>query len=332
MVAARKAVLVLTLTQMVLSQFVACMPSRRSGEPSATTTAERVPPTTPTPQPTEEPETPEPETPEPPPTEPPEGRAPGGGVPPGRTGPLVPAAPGRTRPPTPEELILEQRKEQVLSTLWKSTLGCNLKSYLFDAPEEEVAQQADELVSRVFSELGSSLTYLSGLHLMIEDLYQSGQIGQEQQNRILLLQNRLAQKKIDTETYPSQGLANYAIIALVATLPLGSPQVRNALAYYTKQMAKMVERRFPWTEATRFFPSAIPPTGRDFRLGRLIAEFEPTYSIRKFFEYFGPFTLIYFYWYDWRESKKGHNIDEQTLERVNDQRRFVEFLRQLSNL
>ncbi len=252
--------------------------------------------------------------------------------------PLVetPSEPKEERPPqleVGEDETMKLRRQQVLDTLWTSQLGRLFSSFLFDvARPDEVTSMAREVCNRITKNNLSRTTYLSALHLLTQDLYERRLIDDERQRRLLLLQGMLNERQAEKRGQPTEGLFNYAMYALLAALPFGSPQVRNLMGYIVNRTGKVVDRFLPGVGMSRLFPNATVPKASDFALFEILRTFQPTYPFKQFFNYFGPITLMYFYWYDWNESRKGKPIDPELQERVHDQRKFFDFLRQLSTL
>lgn len=53
--------------------------------------------------------------------------------------------------------------------------------------------------------------------------------------------------------------------------------------------------------------------------------------IKTFFSFFGPFTVLYFFWFDWKESARGHSVGHR-IDSSMDENEFKDVLEDLRTL
>lgn len=205
-----------------------------------------------------------------------------------------------------------------------------VSEYLYgNYPETAIREQSNRIMDRMFENGGRFITYLSALHLLAEDAFETGRLGPEQSKRLLMLESGSWQKQADVASYPGEGLAYYAAAGLLVTLPFGSPLFRHYMKYWVNRgTAPLAE----WTGIERFhaFKDAAQPSQPFFsrQLGR---DFSISYGLGTYFKYLGPFTMLYFYWFDWSESAKGHSLNTQLEKKLTqaDLNRLMKEIRDL---
>lgn len=232
-----------------------------------------------------------------------------------------------------EELLAERRK-QILDSVWASPLGQMLSEFLFDLQDDSSdAPRAKAIAQRIFADEKQTLTYLSAVHLMTQDLFDRRLIDDSRQKRLLMLQGEMNHKQTQAPPpQPTTGLSEYALYAVLAALPFGSPQVRYLFGFLINRFGIRADRLLPWLGMSRLFKSSVKPKSSDFALFEIVKKFEPTYPFKQFFTVMGPLTLMYFYYYDYKQQQKGTPIDQNMTPLMRDERQFLDLLRQLSNL
>lgn len=243
-------------------------------------------------------------------------------APPGISGPIAIEEEVQKEPPSESVDAAEARRREVVSQLWSSPTGRLFKSFMIDdLSRNAVIEHSREIALRVFKSSAQSITYVSALQLLAEDLYHQGKIGDEQKTRLLFLRGDLAEAQIASQKISGRHQIYYPLAALLAALPLGSPQIRHTLKHWVRALL-----------GGRFFPEA--PAGipaAEMTLGRLASDYRIRDALKSLFTYFGAFTMAYFYWYDWRERPKGELI-ERTIVNLQNPERYEAFLKALATL
>lgn len=212
----------------------------------------------------------------------------------------------------------DARLDQVIEILWGSPLGRIYYSYLFGSPSENSTSR--DVVDRVLSEGGKGVTKLSVLQLLTEELYDKELMGPEQMRRLIVLEGDLRQRQSDLATHPTEHMAYIAAGAFLAILPFGYPPFRHMFLHTVSRIPDWMK-----TEIIRDAIKDIPPTWSNSR------KFEISWVLGTFFKYFGPFSFLYFYWFDWKESTRGHSIP-YSIETVKSEEQFREFIDDIKDL
>lgn len=205
----------------------------------------------------------------------------------------------------------DSRYDRALNAIRISPLGLLVQTYLFPQPHLPKVESTD-ITERVFASGGRSISALSALHLLIHDISKSQKLEETQQTRLLILQADLFQRQQDVSSYPGEGLAYSTILGFLATLPLGYPPVRHSLRYVSRILFNK-----PAGAQTPIFSGA--------------RTYNPLVPIKTFFSFFGPFTLLYFFWFDWKESARGHSVGSR-IDRSMSEEEFNEILEELRAL
>lgn len=234
--------------------------------------------------------------------------------------PLIPTRPKPNLLSTPHEQAVrptdDPHLEQVLETLWASPLGAIYYDYLYGDPENHLTSR--EVVDRIFRDGGSAVTSLSALQLMTEQLYDYHLIGNPQVKKLLVLQGDLHQRQNDLAKSPTEHMAYIALGTFLTLIPFGFPTTRAAAMSLLKKLPNSIQPK-----AVRDFAGGSVP----FRLG----SYEPKFVLGTFFRYFGPFSMLYFAWFDWKESTRGHSIP-YSIESIKSDQEFAIFLRDIKEL
>lgn len=213
---------------------------------------------------------------------------------------------------TPASEHSPTRYDRALSVIESSPLGLMLNAYLFAPPGFPKVTSAD-ISRRVYEHGGRSISALSAIHLYVADLNFRHRLGPEQQTRLIVLQTDLFQRQQDFKSYPGEGLTYLSIWGLLLALPLGYPPVRNVL----RQLGRaLIQKESSWS-------------GKHLWVGS--RTYDPVFPIRTFFQVFGPVTLVYFFWFDWKESARGHSLSH-AFEQKMDEANFNKVLDDLKTL
>lgn len=216
--------------------------------------------------------------------------------------------------------VYTDRRTRVMLILWASPLGQALDEYLFkEAEAKDLLEILDSLTRRILEQGGKSITLISAIQMMVEDAYNQKKMGFEPARRLQLLQSNLWQEQNDAKSYPGEGLAYLAMITLIGVVPLGSPELRRFFSYQLGRIRSSL---------TGKLNSHDPISLRELFRIKNVAHYQPTKALKFFFDYFGPFTLVFFYWFDWKESSRGHSIKTQ-LQNIQSEKEFTDLLSQL---
>lgn len=223
--------------------------------------------------------------------------------------------PKHRRPVRP---VKDPRHVEILDVVWDSPLGKTFFSYMFGSPPEEATSR--NVVDRVLSGGGKAVTKMSALQLMIEELYDNELMGEEQKIKLDVLRGDLLQRQMDLATHPTENIAYIASTALLTLLPFGYPPSRHALLKALARLPNWLKTK-SLRESTRNVPN----------LWEGAKTYEVKWVIGTFFKYFGPFSFLYFFWFDWKESTRGHSIPYsiETLKSESEYREFLDDLRDL---
>lgn len=207
------------------------------------------------------------------------------------------------------ESASRSRRRQIVNALWESPFGRDFHRYMEkDLSAPEVVQLSTELVDRIFQNGGQSITYISAIQIMTEDLFENGQFRNVQTQRLSLLQSNIMQKQADVGSYPGEGLAYLAIISILGALPFGSPAFREVAKYWLSRESGALARYLHLDRLHIYRNTPFVSITSVFSKEELM-KYNVSVPIAAFFKYFGPFSLVYFYWYDWSESAKGHSLE-----------------------
>ncbi len=231
--------------------------------------------------------------------------------------------------PSPEEEAEKEersaRLKQVVESLWESPLGELIHKYLTGSFEDpsDVTRYARTLSDKLMRE-GPNITNISALQLLIEDLYEKGKLTDEGNRRISILQTDMLATQVDTASYPGEGLFYSAVIGMIAALPFGSPLVRNAAKNLISYLAKGLNFQPVFQDIPR-----VPI--RNLLSTQIVRDYSFRQAIGYFLQYFGPVTMAYFFWFDWKESAKDHPIQMQ-MAAIHDGKDWDDFLKRMRSL
>lgn len=210
-----------------------------------------------------------------------------------------------------------ERVQSVLDALYRSELGRDFLLYLEGGYENQSQVLSSDLVNRIFADGGRSITAISALSLMVQDLEARKGLTEDQMHRLLVLHLDINQRQVDSASYPGEGLAYALAIGVIAALPFGYPPVRHTLKY----VIAYIGERLGFKAAT----GATPVLMEGWNTYSIV------YPVKKFFQVFGPFSLLYFFWFDWKESARGHSVVTY-IQNLPDEKSFESFLNDLRHL
>lgn len=233
--------------------------------------------------------------------------------------PLV--KPNFDHPYQPQTSDLQVRiREELAKRVWQTTLGRMVQAYIYtDAKPSSVIALGQEISDRVLSSAELANTRISALQLMFEDIYQTGRMSSEIQKRVGLLVNNISQQSSAQSQYSGKGIAYQAMITFIALLPLGSPAVRGAAKYAVRVLS-----------FNRFFKEAeaVPMS---LLLGQAFKGYQISFPLNAFFRFFGAYTLVYFFWFDWTKGLQ-HDSITQDIKTMDTWKDFDVYVSQLENL
>ena len=228
-------------------------------------------------------------------------------------------------PPPSAPVATEIKRQELLDALWQSPLGNLLYEYLTDKDQDvgTVSARTQELANRILKQ-GPRITNLSAVQLMVRDLYERGLMSEEAVRRSALLQGEIMAVQADTASYPGEGLFYAAVMGMISALPFGSPLVRNGAKNVIRYMGERLK-------LYKVYPDVPAVTGRQFFSSELIKDYDISQSIGSFLKYFGPVTMAYFFWFDWKESAKDRAIQTQVINVKSEEqwRNFLDDMRRL---
>lgn len=224
--------------------------------------------------------------------------------------------------------VFQQRKLRIFNALAQSHLYLLLHRLMYAASSRiEEEQLTRQIRDRIFEKDKSAITAISAVHFLIQEFDQRSELDQDQVRRLLLLQSSIFQRQQDQASYPGEGLAYFASVAFITALPLGYPPIRHALKNVVNFLARqlpLLGRRRPWQP---FEP--VSPLLNGARTYNLTA------TLQNYFQVFGPASMLYFFWFDWKESARGQSIDSVTdirSESLVTEESFIDFLEDLKKL
>lgn len=231
-------------------------------------------------------------------------------------------SPSPIEKPAPQKLTKWQR---VAESLRQSPMGQLIERYLHEPlnPDQSV-EISHQIVERVFDGKKSSMISISAIHILIQDAYLRGKLNDESYRRLVRLQADLNQKQQDMGSYMGEGIAYLAVITFIAFLPLGYPPVRHALKHVIRYMAQKLGSLIHSPTLKNTYKK-IPPLSEGAKT------YQPIFVIKQYFAYFGPVSFVYFFWFDWKESTRGHSIETYIESSMTPESfdKFVEDLKQL---
>lgn len=189
--------------------------------------------------------------------------------------------------------------------LWKTPIGEAFYAYMMDPlPTEQLLEQLGVLSERLFREPRTSITRISILQLLSEDLYRKGQLSEEAEKRLQLLEGRVSLKRIQLSHEPTENLIYHAAIILVASLPYGSPAVRHTLwnvsAGILHRLSHLMGGKSAPTKIEGF--KIIAPAD-------LVRGYEITRTLSLFLNVFGVYSFSYLFLYEYFHYPSGELVE-----------------------
>lgn len=185
---------------------------------------------------------------------------------------------------------------QVKRAMWSTTLGGLLRAYLFELSNPDlVSSRAHDIVERVFSNVRLSLTRVSAIQLMIEDLYEKNLVDKTVNDRISLLQSSLALKRNFLASEASKDLFAQIPIFVAIGLVGGSPLVREQLHTLTQMGLKKPATWWGQKGAREEFTELKEQLHLRGLVSRgVFTDYEPYQAFSTFLHGFGGYAIIYY--------------------------------------
>jgi hypothetical protein len=176
---------------------------------------------------------------------------------------------------------------------------------------DELMNQLEKLSDRMFVDPRTTITRISVIQMLSEDLLQAGELGAEGQRRLQVLEGRVSLKRIYLSRPPTENMLYHSAIILVATLPYGSPAVRGMV---WKVGASLFSRLKSLMGREARTPGRIGPGGtNDFELGR---------ALSLFLNALGIYTFTYLFWHEYYQVPGGKMVEGKIA--VYDYEKFLE--------
>lgn len=207
-------------------------------------------------------------------------------------------APPETAVIAAAELRLQDEQEgrrRLQARLWSTPLGQMFRRYVFtEATPLDTTTASHRLVNRIFSSVTLTLSRLSALQLMTEDLYEQGVVNDVIHRRISQLQSAIDLKRHSVQAASTSNLFTYVPLFLVIGAAGGSPEIQAQITALAKGVGY---RLISWIR-----PSFYNDARREFQ--RLSAEkllspqlwtgYSVWNGINVFTNSFGAYALVYF--------------------------------------
>jgi len=188
-------------------------------------------------------------------------------------------------------------REEVKRRLWGSPLGQMFSSFIFKPfPTEKEVVNAHSIVDRVFSDVTLTLTRVSALQLLIEDIYERQLMSPTIHDRITLLDEVIALKRHSEEANATNELFRQMPAFIVVGLAGGSPLARGQTAALTRGLFHKVLSWIGVAGAAKRSSSAFT----ELNLLRLLSSdllegYQFTRAASTFIQTFGAYSLIFFH-------------------------------------
>ena len=214
-------------------------------------------------------------------------------------------------PPSENQPALEQinPKQKFTEDLWQTPLGVALNSYLL-APmsDPEFALSLDQLSKRLLSDKAHSLTRISVVQLLTEDLYRNDRLTEDAEKRLRLLESRVSLRRLQESQSPLEHMAAHIPVIIVASLPFGSPLFRQTLSNLGKSASLRVQRRIVGDFNGRLDPEV---NVRNLFTSEILRGYEIRPAFSTFLNVFGVDSFLYFSWHELTKVPRGDLIEDK---------------------
>ena len=189
----------------------------------------------------------------------------------------------------------EQRAE-MLEQLWLTPLGKMFRHLLFENdPVKSPAEQSHEIVDRIYRDVKMTITRMSALNLMIEDLYDASRLTATAHDRITLVQTGLSMKAHVLQSTASREYFRFTPVIVGISLIAGSPLIRTRLDDVSLGVWDVLKQKMLRRDAAAATQSLRAHLAwRDLFSRAAVRGYKPWIAFRTFFSTFGYGALIYY--------------------------------------
>jgi hypothetical protein len=218
---------------------------------------------------------------------------------PSTTQPVMPAKPSSSLPlPQAHESfqVESAARKELKDRLWKTPLGRMFSQYLFDpAPPQLALQRAHDLVNRIFSQVTLTLTRMSAVQLMVEDVYEQQLMTPMVHERISLMETSVALKQhaqeADTTTELFKQVPIFILIGLVGGSPLARLQVRAFGRYLANRVMALFGSETALESAGRAEADLVPHL---LMSRRVLDDYNVLQAGSTFIQTFGAYSVVFY--------------------------------------
>lgn len=200
----------------------------------------------------------------------------------------------------------QQERQRLISQLWDTSLGRMFYSYVKDdVSGQEAAARSHYITNVIYRQPELVFVRVAAIQLLTENLYSREQLEHDELARIVMLQNDIWARRISSQRSPAKTIAIQAVVVLVAMLPFGSPIFRkgtkNVYLRLKHSLGAALRRK---KDVYRQKNIQAVPLGEVFSR-EFFKDYELTKAFKTFLDYFGPYSLAFFFWSDWKETARG---------------------------
>jgi|GEM_PF-6594390 len=186
-------------------------------------------------------------------------------------------------------------RSELLLQLWGTPLGQMFHAYLFETdPAKPPSTDAQEIIDRVYSNVRLTLTRVSSLQMMIEDLYDRQVISTPIHDRISLLETKMDLKQQVLQSKASHDLIGQLPLFLPIAFLGGSPLFRDSVLNGTQRvfqyLVALVGGRN--TAQARHLLAEIP--WKKVASSEVFRDYNPYQSLNVFVSSFGGYSIVYY--------------------------------------
>lgn len=206
---------------------------------------------------------------------------------------------GNSRRPAPAQPIPTQEADQsptvarppYAELLWKTTLGQAYHELLFaDYARELFPNRSERLALRVVSEPAKLAARVAALQIMNEDLYVREKMNDEIRSKIQLLEASIQKDREEAQRSAFKTVLSHIPYVLLASLPWGSPLIRNEITNFPKEWSQYIIARIQRK------PAAPPQVQWKALFSKKVFEdYEVSRPASLFFQTVAPFSIIEFF-------------------------------------
>lgn len=199
----------------------------------------------------------------------------------------------------------EQMEEyrQVKEQIWASPLGRLLRDYVSsDIDRAQVGRLSSSITERVFSFPDQELIRIAALQVLIEDLYERGEFTPELSYRITILWGNVHQRQFMLNTISTSNLIKQVPIFAVFGFFTGSRLFMTQLRGLSTEIAQAVSTLMKLHSFENFAVVGRSLNIRSLLSRKFFARYNLAHSVGGFFDTFGPYSFVYIYYYQRKET------------------------------